>query len=260
MKKGILFVSILLFILQLSGCAPSKSIEEARVMSADRLIKKLEANRRKIKTFTGQGTLSINSSTMNAKSSFEVIVKKPDSLKASFYGPFGIDLAQVLITQKDFMFYDIINNILYRGKMRNDVMKQLLKIDLPFDEVINALTGSVNLTDKLRIEPDKYENSEGMYKLTYIDSVNAVDNIYFVRNSDLAITQFLLSGKGNKKLLEESFSDFNNVADVPVPYRTIVQDSKNNQWMKVEYKKVEANEPVEDFDLDVPNDAQVIEW
>jgi len=82
-----------------NSCAPSKPTEKVRLMSADRLIKRLEANRRKVKTFNGNGSLMINSQSVNAKSSFEVMIKKPDSIKVSFFGPFGIDLAQVLITQ-----------------------------------------------------------------------------------------------------------------------------------------------------------------
>ncbi len=260
MKKVILLISALIVILQLNGCAPSKPAEEIRLISADRLIKKLEANRRKIKTFTGNGTLSIKSSSLNAKSSFEVLIKKPDSIKVSFFGPFGIDLAQTLITQQDFIFYDIINNIAYRGKVRKDAMKQLLKIDLPFDDVLNALTGSVNLTNKLRVEPDLYEIEGDFYKLTYRDSLNAIDNIFSVRILDQAITQFIATGVNNKKLLEGSYSDFEMFEDVPVPFKTIIEDTANNQWMRIEYKKAEINNSIENLRLEIPNDAKVIEW
>lgn len=246
--------------LQLNGCAPSKPAGEIRLMSADRLIKRLEANRRKVKTFNGTGSLSIFSSAINAKSSFEVMIKKPDSIKVSFFGPFGIDLAQVLITQDNFRFYDIINNTLYQGKMRDDIMKQLLKIDLPFDEVINALTGSVNLTSKLRLEPDKYETLEDTYKLTYTDSVNSRESVYIVRNSDMAITQSFINNIKGRNLLEGKYSRFSVFEEVPIPFEINIDDSHNKQHMKVEYRNVEVNTPLTNFILDIPNDVKVIEW
>ena len=260
MKKSLLYIFGIVVLLQLSSCAPSKPAEETRMVSPDRLIKKLEANRRKIKTFNGSGWLMIDSQSMNAKSSFEVMIKKPDSIKVSFYGPFGIDLAQVLITQNYFQFYDNINNTLYQGRMRNDIMKQLLKIDLPFDEVINALTGSVNLTDKLRKEPDDYEFVDDRYRLAYKDSVNSIESIYFVRSSDMAITENLINNNLGRKLLEGNYSRFNVLDEVPVPFEINLEDSYNKQRMKVEYKNAEVNKPLSNFNLDIPNDAKVIEW
>ncbi len=260
MKKIILAALAVIVLLQMSGCAPSKPTEEVRLISADRLIKRLEANRRKIKTFNGAGTLMIRSSSINAQSSFEVQIKKPDSIKVSFYGPFGIDLAQVLITQKNFQFYDIINNTLYRGALRKDIMKQLLKVDLPFEQVIDALTGSVNLTEELRREPDHYETDGELYILTYSDSTEKVNNIYLVRNSDFAVSRYLIEDFTGKKNLEGSYSNFNSIEEVPIPYKTILEDPKNNQWMKIEYKKIEANKPVDDFKLEIPTDTKIIEW
>lgn len=260
MKKFLLFAAAVITIILFNSCAPSRPTEEVRLMSADRLIKRLEANRRKVKTFNGTGSLMINSQSVNAKSSFEVMIKKPDSIKVSFFGPFGIDLAQVLITQNYFQFFDIINNTVYQGKMRQDIMKMLLKIDLPLDQVIDALTGSVNLTSKLRAEPDDYEADGNIYKLTYKDSVNSLESIYFIRNDDLAITQNLITNNTGRELLAGSYSRFKEFDEVPVPFEINLEDSKNKQKMKVEYRSIEVNQPLKNFILDIPNDAKVIEW
>ena len=260
MRKVILFLSIIVLIFVFNACAPSKPTADIGLMSPDRLIKKLEANRRKIKTFDGTGSLMIVSSSINAKSSFEVLIKKPDSMKVSFYGPFGIDLAQVLITPNYFQFYDIINNTLYQGRMRKDVMKQLLKIDLPFDNIIDAFAGSVNLTSKLRSEPDEYEAVDDLFRLTYKDSVNSTNEIYLVRNDNLAITENTIQNNIGRVILEGKYSLFKDFDDVPIPYEINLEDSQNKQRMKVEYKNINVNQPVEGFKIDLPNDVKVVEW
>ncbi|MBK8662268.1 MAG: DUF4292 domain-containing protein [Ignavibacteriales bacterium] len=46
---------------------------------------------------------------------FPAILKRPDSLNINVYGPFGIELANVLLTETEFKFYESLNNTLYKG-------------------------------------------------------------------------------------------------------------------------------------------------
>lgn len=261
MKKSLLMLlSFILILLSAEGCAPTRPITEERMISADRLIKKLEANRRKIKTFRGTGVISVSSSDLNAKSNFEVILKKPDSLKVSFYGPFGIDLAHALITPDNFLFYDVINNNLYRGRMRDGIIKQVLKVDFSLDELVDALAGSVNLTDKLRVEPDKYEVEGDSYKLTYIDSEQSIEKIFTVRNDDLAISQNLLKNSDGKVLLEGNYSKFRTFEDVPIPQEIYLNDLFNKQSLRVDYRRIEINQNSINLKFDIPSDVKIREW
>lgn len=251
---------VILLGIYLNGCAPSKPVIEERVLSADRLIKKLEANRRKIKTFRGTGTITINTSELNAKSSFEVLIKKPDTLKISFFGPFNIDLAQAVVTSKDFLFYDIINNNVYRGNTKSSVIKQIMKIDISLDELVDALAGSVNLTDKLRIEPTSIELINDQYKLNYVDSIKSIVKSYFVRSDDLAISEnSVMNLKGNT-ILHGKYSRFNLFEDVPVPYEINIENASNKQRLKLEYRNVEVNVNGFNFNINLPSDVKIIEW
>lgn len=261
MKKSLLtLLSLILILLAAEGCAPTRPITEERMISADRLIKKLEANRRKIKTFRGTGVISVSSSDLNARSNFEVILKKPDSLKVSFYGPFGIDLAHALITPDNFLFYDVINNNLYRGRMRDGIIKQVLKVEFPLDELVDALAGSVNLTDKLRVEPDKYDVEGDSYKLTYFHPDQNFEKIFTVRNDDLAISQNLLKNSNGKILLEGKFSRFKTFDDVPIPQEIFLNDLSNKQSLRVDYRRIEINQNSISLKIEIPSDVKIREW
>lgn len=257
--RNVYFAALLLLI-YLAGCAPTKQFDAERILSSDRLIKRLEANRRKVKEFRGTGVISIQSSEINAKSNFEVLIKKPDSVRVSFYGPFGIDLAQAVITPRDFQFYDVINNNLYRGRLKDGIMKQILKIDMSFDEILDALAGSVNLTDKLRAEPDKYETISDHYQLTYSDSISSINKIYLVRISDLAISKSLLNRFNGDKLLEGDYSRFKVIDDVAIPYDITLNDLPNKQKLAIEYRTIEVNKNNGNLKLVIPNDVKIIEW
>jgi len=167
MVKKVFYYSIivLLNIIIITSCSSEKAVRKEKVIPADRLIRKLEGNRRTIKTFNGKGVLSIRSSKFKGKTSFEILVKKPDSIKISIYGPFGIDLAHGLVTKRSFIFYDVLKNRVYTGTNNDKVLKNIFKIDLTFNELIDAFAGAVNLTDKLRTEPDIYVTEGDTYQL-----------------------------------------------------------------------------------------------
>lgn len=262
MKKSFVVIYLLIFfsLIYFEGCAPSKPLQLERTISPDRLIKRLEANRRKIKNFTGNGTISIKTLELDTRSSFQVEIKKPDSVKVAFFGPFGIDLAYALITQNDFQFYDVINNTLYKGIQKPGVMKEIMKVDIAFDDLLNLITGSVNLTDKLRGEPNSLESANDQLKLTYNDSLNQKTNSYFIQNDKLEIRQVIQNSAKGKSLIDTKFSNFSRIDEIPVPREIVFNDFANNQKIKIEYRKFEINKELGNLKIEIPSDAKIIVW
>ncbi len=87
------------------GCVPSQPTEDYELLPSERLTNKLEANRRKIKSFDGNGTIIVNTLEMDNSATFRVVLQKPDSIYLTIMGPFGIELAQALVTKEKFVFY-----------------------------------------------------------------------------------------------------------------------------------------------------------
>jgi outer membrane lipoprotein-sorting protein len=166
--------NLILFIFSVSimiGCSSEKKITTTeKIIPASRLLRKMEGNRRKIKTFQGTGTIRVKSEEFSGKTSFEILIKKPDSIKISIYGPFGIDVAHGLFSDGSVIFYDVLKNRVYTSSESTDILQTLFKIDLSFEDLLDSFTGAVNLTSKLRSEPTDYEILEDIYNLTYIDT------------------------------------------------------------------------------------------
>ena len=250
----------LVLVVMASSCVPSKPVQEEQILPADRLVKKIEANRRKIKTFKGTGVLSIESPEFDARGSFEVLLKKPDTVKVSIFGPFGIDLAQSFVTKDDFMFYDVMNDNLYTGKVESEVLKKIFKVDLSFEDLMDAFTGSVDLTDKLRNEPDRYRILDDGYVLTYVDSLADRESVYKIQSTDLAIVNFRLVEMPKDILFEGRYSDFRDYLGIPIPFTTTIDYYKKNQKLKIEYRNVDVNEDLGNLKLVIPSDVNRIEW
>ncbi|MHB1686883.1 MAG: DUF4292 domain-containing protein [Ignavibacteriaceae bacterium] len=263
MKKYFVVIYLLinfLAILFIAGCAPSKPVVKVEILSAERLVDKLEVNRRRIRTFEGTGSLVINSEGMENKASFKITLVKPDSIQLSIMGPFGIDLGEALITKKDYVFYDALQNTAYEGEVNEDVLKNIFKIDLPFSDLLDAFLGSVNLTNHLYKRPAKYSVDEDKYVLTYIDSVNQQTDVYRVDIRQLGITDYDVTNLSGDLLFTGKYTDFDLLENVAVPYTINILDKQNDQTLSIKYKKITANQPYIHINFNIPTDANIIKW
>jgi len=242
------------------GCVPSKPTEDVEILSSERLINKLEVNRRRIKSFEGNGTILVKNPQMNNSASFRVVLQKPDSIYLTIMGPFGIELAQALVTKSNYIFYDALNNTAYEGKVDDEVLQDIFKIDLSFNDLLDAFIGSVNLTNNLYKQPDEYQVVYDKYLITYIDSVSMKSSQYKVDVRELGITDYVLRDDKNQVIIEGKYSDFGIMEGVAVPYKIELRNKKENQLVIVEYKNMSANKKNIFVDFQIPEDATIIKW
>jgi outer membrane lipoprotein-sorting protein len=256
------FVAVLLFLeiipFLFNGCVPSQPNDEVELLPSERLINKLEVNRRRIRNFEGYGTMAVKSSKINNSANFRVIIQKPDSIYLSIMGPFGIELAQILVTKDNFVFYDALENTAYKGIPNDEVLRDIFHIDLSFNDIIDAFIGSVNLTQNLYKMPDDYKVDYDQYVLTYIDSLVNTKTKYWVDIRQLGITKYDVWDAKGDVALEGKYSKFDLIEGVPVPYKIEVQRTQENQLINITYKNMEANQKDIYIDFVIPKDASVI--
>ena len=258
LDKFLFAVFILFFLLE--GCVPSKPTEEAEILSSERLINKLEANRRKIKNFEGVGTFDIQSEQFNDGATFQVIMQKPDSIYFSVLGPFGIELAQALVTKDNYIFYDVLHNTAYRGNLNDDILQNIFKIDLSFSDLLDAFVGSVNLTSNLYKEPSNYSIEGENYVLTYLDKERQLTWVYRVDIRELGITNFTLKSQNNQINIEGDYSNFELIDNVAFPFKIEVMNKVKNQKITINYKNISINDKRLRVNFELPDDANIIEW
>lgn len=251
-------VTILIFLSE--GCVPSKPIEDEEILSSERLINKLEANRRKIKNFEGVGVFEIESPQFNNSANFQIIMQKPDSIYFSVLGPFGMELAQALITKDNYIFYDALQNTAYTGKSNDDVLNNIFKINLSFADLLDAFIGSVNLTSNLYKQPTSYSVEGERYVLTYADEDNELTSVYKVDIRQLGITNYLLTSKDESINLEGNYSKFELIENVAIPFNIEILNKAQNQKVKIRYKNIYANSKGLKVKFELPGDAEIIEW
>ena len=242
------------------GCVPSKPLNEVEILPSERLINKLEANRRKINNFEGVGVLSIESEQYDNSTNFRVVMQKPDSIYLTILGPFGIELAQALVTKDNYIFYDALENKAYTGEVNEDILRDIFKINLSFSDLMDAFVGSVNLTSNLYKQPDEYVVEYDKYILTYIDSENKLTTTYKVDIRELSITDYELIADDGLTNIQGKYSNFEILESVAVPFSIEIINNIAGQKLNIDYRNIVANQRNVYIDFSVPDDATVISW
>ncbi|MDT3697260.1 MAG: DUF4292 domain-containing protein [Ignavibacterium sp.] len=260
MKKSLLnFLIISNFIYLITACVPSQPTEDFELLPSERLTNKLEANRRKIKNFEGNGTLTVNSPFENS-ATFRIVLLKPDSIYLTIMGPFGIELAQALVTKSKFTFYDALQNTAYTGDVNSNALRSIFRINLDFDDLLDAFIGSVNLTNNLYRPPDEYFVDGDKYVLTYYDSTSENKTVYKVDVRQLGITEYQLFNLNEELTLQGDYKDFELLENVAVPYKISIDNKADEQKISIDYKKIKVNKDNIRIDFKLPDDATIIKW
>ncbi|OIO14881.1 MAG: hypothetical protein AUJ54_13715 [Ignavibacteria bacterium CG1_02_37_35] len=254
------FVLASILISSFNGCSSSTTSEEVEILPADRLVKKLEANRRKIRSFEGSGTLTIKTPDFNNSASFKVVMIKPDSIYLTIMGPFGIELAQALVTKRAFTFYETLSNTVYMGETNDDALRNILRIDISFSDLLDAIIGAVNLTDRLYKNPDAYKVQNDKYVIAYNDSLQNTVSTYAIDIRNLGITQYTLKSSKGKELLLGEYTNFSLTENVATPKRIAISNKSEKQYFQIDYKNISANQKDIRIDFKFPSDATIIRW
>lgn len=261
MKKYLSLIIILIASFTFyDGCVPSQQEDEVEILPAERLVKKLEANRRKIKNFEGRGTISVKTPNFNNSATFRVLFHRPDSISLSIYGPFNIELAQALITKRSFQFYDALSNTVYKGESGETLLKDMFRVNLSFSDLNDAFLGAVNLSENLYAQPDEYSIEYSRYLLTYADKVNKTKKQFRVDIKDLGIVSFALFEESGVALLKGEYSDFSIIESISIPRTINLTNEKDRQFVNINYQSIKINSANSLIEFAFPEDADVIEY
>jgi len=259
-KLGLISL-IIIVVLVIAGCVPAKQpTVEKKVLPADRLLKKIEANRRKIKSFEGSGKIEIITPDLEAVGKFEIAIKKPDSIKFSIYGPFGIDLAHAVVSRNNIVFYEPNSNVAYIGPIKPELLKKAFKVDLNFNELIDAFAGAVNLTDRLSQIPDDFQINKDDYVLSYNDKVSAKEYRYLVNILDNALLDYKVIKNKKDIVFEGRYTHYKKIDNVPIPFKTKIRNRTQKQELTIRYKDIKVNEDMKNLKLKLPDDTKIIRW
>ena len=263
MSKVFRIIVLAIFLLGLlNGCAEKKIVRKEATIPPERVMIKMEAKRRRVKTFSGKGSIFIRTKRSENKFNFVLKFKKPDSLYVAGYGPFGITIAEFVLTDNSFEYYDDVNNKVYRGEEPEKIIKKIFNVNLAPNEFRNLLIGFADFNLDLRRAPKQYSYDDDYFHLVFQDSLNSTRK-YEIRKKDLSLDEFEFSGgkEGNLNL-QVKYSGFKDYigGKLAIPFRIKAVSKNPSTTINIDYKRIEINKKINSLGFLIPNDAQVVEW
>lgn len=259
--KTKLLLSVVSFIFILTGFAlPITKQATDSISTQLEILQKTFGTRNQLLTsLNAEGNISFDTPSMSNEGSLTLSIHQPDSVFVFIEGPFGIDIAKILLTRNDFIYQNIYDNYIIRGYTTRDNIRVLLKIDLEFDEIINAFTGSFNLTDSNTTEW-KLKDSADVYNLSFKNKLDNRDRLLIISKSTFDVKKFIKKDLLQKPDLVIDYSDYTPYNKVRIPEKITVSRPASKQFVYVTYEKIELNPGALKFKIVIPKSAKQYFW
>lgn len=245
---GILFAS-------LAGCSASKNNLREHPLAPDEIFTLVHQRNARIQTLQGDGLITVESPEGSGNGSFEVSLKKPDSLRLEFNGPFGVHVGTLLLSPRRFIYYNKINNTATIGTPDGTTLRSMFRLKMQFDDVVHAFTGefpSARQGDSLLLS----SSSENEYILHYHTPEGEKD--YTVNGDAFIVTEYRLIDTGGNEILAAASSRIRVNDGVPVPRMVRVTFPQEKRSITIVYDDITLNQPTA-CSFNIPKQAEVIE-
>jgi len=223
-----------------AGCAAPAHATRELTLGPAQVVERVEGRSDRIRAVKGDGVLTIESPEQSGSSSFDIRLKKPDSMLVSLSGPFGIRLGVLSFSRDRFVFYNYQDNYAFVGKSDGSTLHDMFNLRMKFDEVLRAFTGEffVSGDDSL----DSFTTGGGAYILTYRSGETKRE--YRVDGADYFVRSYRVLDAGGRPTLTAMASEPDETDSMVIPRLLRVIFPAERRSITVAYSGIEINVPV----------------
>lgn len=250
MKSLLFFFSMIV----ISGCASTKeSHRRAADLSPQQIIEAVNSHARAITTFQAKGSISVESPSLISSGSFDVWLKKPDSVRVDVKGPFGIRIASALFGQDHYTFYNSFKNEVIEGNIDKGAMPSFMNIQINPKDIVDTFCGARGFFRE-DVSPDSFSLGDGSYILQFHHDEGTTR--YTIDDMTLYVTAVEHIDSAGTVWSEERF-DLERQDDGTVIPRSIrLIHERLESSVSLIYESVRFNKPIGELVLNIPSDAR----
>lgn len=250
------FISALFF----SACSGSGGNDVEKIPVKE-IKEKVNSNSVVIETMEASGNIAFDSPEQSGQGWIEVRIRKPDTVYVKIDGPFGISVAQALITRNDFIYYNVQENKAITGPTNDINIGAVLRIKVTFDELISGFSGGFFFEDETN-DSDLAESESGFYTILKPETGGLLK--YFIDPVLFTVQKYNKFDKNNKTLVEVNYNNyFEELASGKrfyFPANIKIKNPGKKQSVWVDYQNKNFNKPDLNFNVKIPKSAKIINW
>src|SRR5438552_3424073 len=121
----------------LAGCGgPKETAKLEHNLPIDSVFARVQQRYAYVKTLKGGGSITVESREASQNGSFDVDLKKPDSVLVELHGPFGLHVGTLSLSRDQFIFYNRMENNAVVGKPDGETLHSMFHLNMQFDELL----------------------------------------------------------------------------------------------------------------------------
>jgi outer membrane lipoprotein-sorting protein len=257
MRRFFLLLTLAVF-LGFGGCRTTSTVDLTnRPVSSMEVQSAVRTHVEQIRSLQGEGRILVETPDIAQSVSFILTLRKPDSILVRLEGPFGIRVGSALITRSEFFFYNSLQNKLISGSSKSENLNRIFHVQLGFDDLMNFFSGGTFLDGDLRA-PDETRIENGQYVFVY--KSDSADRMYWIDPNTYLIRKMQYVDHSGSLILEQTFSKFQRVSGIEMPYEIRVLQPKTRELVALAYSDVSVNTESNPFTFTIPSDAERIRW
>jgi len=239
--------------LALVSCAPREAgvTLDTEKVSAEEVTRLVAERAGRIRTFTGRGTLIVDAPEYSGTARFDLAVRRPDSALIRIEGPFGIDIATVVIGRTKYLAYNSMNNTVTTGSLEGRDLETVFPIAVPMDRLIEAVSGSITLPGAA---PTRYAVDEECFLLTFRERRGTAS--YWVDPAELMVTRLTLTDSTGVTVLDVRSSRLVAFDGFSLPRRIDLQIPAKDSQIAISFSSQKPNDPAPSFVYSIPRNAR----
>lgn len=254
LRPATFFIWLLLI---LSSCAPKRSeiLLDTHRTSAATIISLVRANEQKIHSVVGRGIVSFESEQLAGSASFELSMKKPDSLLVVFEGPFGIDLGTLFLSRERYVMYNSMENRVITGVPSARTIRSVIPFDLTYEQILSVFSGDFPISSDTETMVS-YSVVDDQFRLSF--SCGKTMCTYWVDPAYLRVSRYEMRDSLQHILVEAHSSSFTERDNVSAPKRISITFPQDGRQVSLSYSSMKLNEREPSFVFSIPQNAHTI--
>jgi len=228
----------------------------AAVLAPAELISRLQAEKPQVQAFAARGRLTILSPTRNYSGSSFIKGILPTTVRADVNDPLGRSLLNFYSNGQEVQVLFPKENKLYRGEATPGNLAAFIPTAMTLPQMLRLMVGDLPLSPG---QPSNwaYEAEGGRYRLEWTHPNGVVKEKVWVDGRELKPVKEEWFGPDGKLRFSAEYSDFGRLARVPgqIIFKTPFPEAE----LRIFYKEMSLNPPLQDADLAVPRPPGVEE-
>jgi outer membrane lipoprotein-sorting protein len=249
--------ALLVFALLFVSCAPKRSelMLDTHTVDAAMLIKIVKDGQARLHSMVGGGSVTFESPEIAGSASFDLAMKKPDSLLVRFEGPFGLDVGTVFLSSRKYLVYNSLENRVITGVPQAEVMRSVIPFDLTYEQILDAFSGQFSLPANLE-NVRTYTVDGNQFLLSTTLGKNLCS--YWIDPEYWFVSKYQIQDADGRVLLEALASAMTEQDSVSAPRRIKVKFPEDGRQISIYYSSLALNVPHPSFEFSIPDNAQTI--